>query len=1009
MKLFIQLLPFYIFVASLCFSARIEASIPFQQRANITIHAELIDSLRTLIATQAIEYQNNSPDTLRDIYMHLWANAWKNNRSALAKQFIANGDLDFHFAADHERGGYSSIEFSTNGKKLNWGDYAGHQDIAVLYLDKPLLPGNQLVINIKYRLIFPDARFSRLGHDNDAFYATQWYPKPAVYDQNGWNPMPYLHRGEFFSEFGDYEVFITLPQNYVVASTGLLQTAEEIEFLNNLAIETHRNDQKANDPLTHHHPPSSTIKKTLHYKQSNIHDFAWFADKRFQLYRDSIELTDGQRVQLYAFFTHDAHLWQKANRYMAETIRYMSELLGTYPWQQMTAVQALNSGGANMEYPAITLIGKKNTDTDLEKVLVHETIHNWFYGILASNERKEPWIDEGFTSYYEMRYFSEKYPDRKLLGPLSNTVLAIFFQLSQIPESRAPYYYYMMKAALDLDQPPGSSSEELSELNYFFMAYYKAALAINMLEKHLGQDRFDSIMREFYNLYKFSHPTTKDISIFFHQQANTDLSWFFDGLIGSTGKTDLDLQKVRKSNEGFLLTVKNRGDFPIPFTITGFKENKPLQLKWVEGFSGRGEIFFEGTDFDYFTIDSEEIIPEIRRVNNSRQTSGIFRKRLTLPELQFLAGIKNPEKPRVYWIPVLSYNVNDGFSPGLAFYNYAFPVQKNDIFLMPQYSSLRDDIAGTAWYYRDFYPKNNNIHSWRAGTKLKRYGLSHGSRPRSYSQLETSVKVVFTPERSSQRTETYIRLTNYLINRERLTYSGQQVATTTEKYYANRLNLVHGNQSVFNPYQFDLELLQADQMLRGSLTAKALFPANKKREGLHVRFFTGYFFLRPQSTSGPDFRLSLQGISPSRAIIFDQSYLGLNQPPGTFAGNQTFESHGDFKFPTPLGLTWNWLAAINLAYDIPFLPLRAYYDTGTYHRAAKDIIGTQQFPWVRGLQVILFKDIININLPLFASDDINRIAELNKLGNFLNRITYNVKLDRIDPLKARRRLHLLLN
>jgi hypothetical protein len=176
-----------------------------------------------------------------------------------------------------------------------------------------------------------------------------------------------------------------------------------------------------------------------------------------------------------------------------------------------------------------------------------------------------------------------------------------------------------------------------------------------------------------------------------------------------------------------------------------------------------------------------------------------------------------------------------------------------------------------------------------------------------------------------------------------------------------------------------------------------------------VRFFAGYFFVRPQNTSGPDFRLSLQGINPSRAVIYDNTILGLNQTPGTFAGNQTFESHGDFKFPTPLGLTWNWLTAINLAYDIPLLPLRVYYDTGTYHRASKDIIGTKQFPWVGGLQIVLFKDIININLPLFTSDDINRIAELNKLGNYINRITYSVKFDRIDPLKARRRLHLLLN
>ncbi len=396
------------------------------------------------------------------------------------------------------------------------------------------------------------------------------------------------------------------------------------------------------------------------------------------------------------------------------------------------------------------------------------------------------------------------------------------------------------------------------------------------------------------------------------------------------------------------------------------------------------------------------------RRNNNQLDVNTQHRHFQLSRLKFLTRFDGSGKKEIYWFPVAGYNTNDGKMAGLSFYNYLFPVRSFEWFLMPKYSTRRDDLVGTAWIYKDFYPASSRIHSLKVGAKMKRYGLSAGRQKREYSQLESSARVNFNTPLSSKKISTYLEFSHFLIRREKPGYSSGEPLVDNERYYANRLLMVHDNQSNFSPHHFSVEILQAKEMVRASFTTRALFPFNRQKEGLHIRFFAGKFLLQPQSPATPDFRLSLQGATPARAALYDHLFLGYEQLPGTLWGNQTHSSFGDFKYPTPLGLTWNWLAAVNLAFDLPRLPLRIYADAGTYHRAGKDILFTHQFPRVGGIQLILFRDILTINFPLLASADIQKIADLNRLDDFYQRITFSIDFERINPMEARRNLHLLL-
>jgi hypothetical protein len=202
----------------------------FQQEVHYTIGATLNDRDHTLDAHIQMVYVNHAPEALSEIWMHLWPNAYQNRSTAFCKQKLREGSAEFYFAPDSMLGFLENLDFRVDGQPVAWRYDTKHPDIAVLTLAQPLLPGGRITIETPFLLKIP-ASFSRLGHVGTSYQMTQWYPKPAVYDARGWHAMPYLDMGEFFSEFGSFEVQITLPDNYVVGATGALQTASERDFL----------------------------------------------------------------------------------------------------------------------------------------------------------------------------------------------------------------------------------------------------------------------------------------------------------------------------------------------------------------------------------------------------------------------------------------------------------------------------------------------------------------------------------------------------------------------------------------------------------------------------------------------------------------------------------------------------------------------------------------------------------------------------------------------------------
>lgn len=508
----------------------------WQQQVNNQINVLLDDQEHMLYADITMEYFNNSPDTLSFIWIHLWPNAYKNDKTAFSEQLLMNGRTDFYFADEKDRGYINQLKFTVNEKTADVEDHPEHQDIVKLILPEPLLPGSNITIRTPFHVKLPKY-FSRSGHIDHSYQITQWFPKPAVYDVKGWHPIPYLEQGEFYSEFGNYTVTISAPQDYIIAATG-----KQISVNSNNGI------------------------KTSVYRQDKVHDFAWFADKDFEVLHDTIQLSD-HVVDAYAYYNKkNAAIWKNSMKFIKRAVTTKSDWIGNYPYDIVSVVEKPGDDNGGMEYPTITFLSPGTSDKDLDFVINHEVGHNWFYGILASNERQFPWMDEGMNSYYDNKYENLFYGDS-----LNNKKGFFGKRIPEDYETVALQHLFNTQQ----DQPINTTSEKFNFLNYGLVSYIKTAQWLQSIEDKIGKASFDSLMRQYYSVWKFRHPQPEDFKDIFQQSPILSDSTFFEAIYH---KGAIVKEPRKKLKAAFIFNIKETDTYHYIsfFPVAGY--NKYDQL-----------------------------------------------------------------------------------------------------------------------------------------------------------------------------------------------------------------------------------------------------------------------------------------------------------------------------------------------------------------------------------------------------------------------------------------------
>lgn len=1000
----------------------------WQQKVDHKIAVTLDDRDHILRGYAEMTYTNNSPDTLRYIFMHLYPNAYKHDHTAFAKQKVADGDTKFYYSNKYEKGFIDSLSFTTEDLPMSYSKYNDNEDIIFLELIDPLYPGASIKINTPFRVVIPKT-FSRLGHIGQSYQITQWYPKPAVYDKDGWHMMPYLDQGEFFYEYGDYDVAMTLPKNYVVASTGHLQTESEKEFrklrdvknatdqqIDKMVIRSEkmklgkRIERAGQDKVIV--PASDRENKTIRFTQNNVHDFAWFADKTFFVSRVDFQLPNNKNCTAYSFITPpNINKFKTSAEALAETTKFLSEKVGAYPYNQISIVDGPLYAGGGMEYPNIAIIGKLPDEKTVNIVIVHEAGHNWFQGILGSNERVHPWLDEGINSFYEAKVV-EVLKQKKI----------------PVAASGGNSLVYVLNGHARYDQPIELPADEYTSPNYGGVVYAKAAQAMAYLEDYIGEKDFENGMQEYFQTWKQKHPAPNDMRAALEKNTAKNLDWFFDKLLTSGQPIDYRISKTLPSENGrkILVTDKFGSLYPVP--VFAVKGDSILEKTYSK--NGVANLSNWGGGVEY-VVNKEGVVPEINVRNNGYKPKSFFKR--SAPKLGLGTSVFKPGINKAFLLPAGGYNFYDGFMAGVAFHNLKIPNNQFQFAVAPLYSFKSNQLNGTGVVGYSFYPKGP-LHKITASVQGGSFSadatdqnLEKAIYPRWYKvnprlRFELAKKTLRSP------VERTVVLNFFHTGRQGYNFKQDSVKindTAFERIFIPslgsyerqnlfRLNYIYKNNRTFNPYSYDLQYETTKDISKVAATVNLKIDYFMPKKALYIRAFAGKFFYLNNEASFFDVAPYFLNVTPTAVndYAYENTFIGRNEREG-YRGQQVLDREGGFATRTsflanPLGRTDDWLAAVNIRTDIPvkffYLP-QLFFNVATFADAGSVTSSGSKTLFEGGLQFNILKEIIKINVPLVLSKDLKDYTQsIYTTNRFSRQISFSLSTDRIDFLRTQERL-----
>ncbi len=977
----------------------------WQQKVDTKIDVILNDKKHTLSAYEELTYTNNSPDTLRFIYIHLWPNAYKNDRTPFARQLDQNNNTTFYFSKPADKGYIDSLQFTVDGQIVDYFSSDNAPDIARLDLHKPLLPHQSIKIATPFKVKIPKV-FSRMGHSGQSYYISQWFPKPAVYDQKGWHPISYLDQGEFYSEYGSYNVSITLPANYIVMATGNCTDEKENQWLDELAKKP-LPTKKPKGRITNTVVASSPETKTIHFFEDNIHDFAWFADKRWIVRKDTVyNPGNNELVTAYAAFMPNYWAtWQNATDYLKETIRHYGKWVGPYQYKTIKAVLGDLRAGGGMEYPTVTVIDK-SANSALQMTIVHEAGHNWFYGMLGSNERDHAWMDEGLNSFYEQK------TDRELNHDSSRT------RKKGLNENMALFE----RQATHQDQAIEQTSANFEKLNYGLDIYFKTAMSLRWLEEIMGPDNFEKGMHDYFTRWHFHHPYPEDFKACMDQYIShsspeilvdgiktkttttESINWFFDPILTTDKKIDFKIRKVIPGSPTSTVVVQNNTGVNAPVLIDVYKKDSLISTYRSLPFTDRTSIPIVESDWTRISINP--LVPDAHSANDVYRRHALFHH-FGLKVKPF-AGLNLDNKDKLFFSPALGYNQYDGIMAGLILHDLTFPENRFRFIASPLYSFETQSLVGAGSVGYLWYP-HSFIREIMLQADAKTFHFAEGDLPSGhvymgYTKVAPSLSFTFRQSPVSSVTRT-LTLKGYSITEDYPDSLTDGRLHQRNNIYG-KLSYHHNNARTYNPFGYNLETQMGADFMKLSAEATIRIDYNRPKKNLTIRGYLGKF-IATNNTAAVNARYGLAATySGINDYLYDGTYKGRTAY-NDLASQQISIQEGGFKIPVfnQAGHSDNWMAALNLKTDLPIkLPLRLFFDAGLIPNANPSMTnsGTSTFLYDGGVQIDIIQNIATFYIPIIKSADFDNYLT-NTFGHknaFRHSLSFTMQFQNINWLKA---------
>ena len=695
----------------------------WQQNVDYKMKVSLIDSIRQLTGTSIIKYTNNSPDSLDRIYMHLYPNAFQNNSVKYREYLDSYGrksrakDIRESLNSFISKIEIHNLSISLPQEGLSWihkksilNSFDIEDTILEINLSHKIGPGETSRIDLSWTHHVGEM-VERAGFHKGQYNMAQWYPKIAVYDHNGWNADFFHAEGEFYGEFGTFEVELTMPKAFVVAATGVVAGGDpgwsDVQVDTSLDFSIWRDIFDSTFTA-----PSSNESRNVTFLANNVHDFAWVASKNF--FYEGGKSKDLE-TDIHILYDRDrGSNWSKVvlDR-SVEVLDWLEKKIGEYPYPQISTVDRVKNGG--MEYPMLVMNGR-----DDESLIAHEFGHVYFYGILANNEIDEAWLDEGFTTFQTTQYMAEKYGNHGFDPDL-------FDGYDKYPKNRMP-----KQSELSSDQwsairfQISGNDENISRPSHLFKstrsysqnAYTKPSLMLFGLKYILEDSLFNEVIKQYYEKWKFKHTNEERFISVVEDVVGDEMGWFFEPWLHTTRKLDYSIKSYKKSIQKdnswkVFLEIENKGSRFLPMKIQTILEDGSKSERWWLNHPWR-----------YMDTLSYHVPKKPLKVSLDPNVETLdldYRNNTTRMGKKFLFNwpdtYYNPRDEFVYkWNPNFYYeNLKNDFSPGIFLVRQYGPYEKSTLNLNYSHSLKR--------VYWDFSTERLPVHFFNR-TKFKIWSMN---------------------------------------------------------------------------------------------------------------------------------------------------------------------------------------------------------------------------------------------------------------------------------------------
>ncbi len=901
-KVFVTLLTCFVFL-----------NIINAQTNNIKISATLNTETNELKIQQEIDFYNTSESTLDEIYLHNWANAYRDKNTPLAKRFVENYSKSFHFAKEKHRGNTVINSISENYNSATWEITDENPDILKILLKESLEPKDSIKISATYSVKIPKDKFTKYGVNTMSYNLRYWYLAPAIYT-NKWHLYNNLDMDDMYIDYTNYHIKLNVPKEFNVNSNLDIYTKETDEFNTYTLIGKNQVDVEIN------------ISKNNDFKDIS------FGEITITTNLDSDELNHNLKTSI-----------------LKREFYYIQLFLGKYPQKKLFLSKTEYDKNPVYGFNQLPSFLATYSDTFAWDIKLFKLLSKKYIDqVFQFDKREDSWLADGLQIYLMMKYVEKYYPEVKAIGNISKLFGIKNFNLAKISFNEKYPFVYQFAARKNLDQALTTRADSLSNFNRKIANKYKAGLGIKYLETYLDDISIHTAIFKFASEYSGKKIQSNTFIDYLKSLSEKDITWFEKDYLTTNKKIDYTIKKIVKKNDSVEISVLNKRNFSAPIQLYGIKNKEIKFKKWLFNVDSIAKITIPTNGFDKLSLNYEFQLPEYNLRNNWKN---IDKRLINRPlQLKFLKDIENPYFNQFFYTPVFRYNYYDGIVLGLAVSNKTILNKRFVYKLTPSYSTKSKSFSGNYSFVYEYLPENKKVNKLVVGVSGSNY---HYAENLTYNTFNQYAILEFKRKSYRDISSKAIFASFTSVDRERSPTQTQHIETN--KYNVFNLSYGYSRPEIINDIRFSTGFQVSDKFSKVSLTARYRKLTDTNRQ-FDFRFFAGTFLTN--NTESDYFSFALDRPTD---YLFQYEYLGRSETTGFFS-QQIIINEGGFKSKLPVPYANQWLTTMNMSVGL-WRWFELYNDVGFVKNKNEKVY----FAHENGIRLNFIQDILEVYFPFHSN------------------------------------------